>query len=553
MWQETWPTRRDTELGVNPRICVWRPRVGTLDGGSTPVQRVGAQMGGLLKRRVGQMRQARFIARASLAILLTLAIAPAAAIAAPATTMALSPASGPATAEFRVSLKRLPANESIIINWDEIQIGRGSADSRGSLILILNVPKTATPGVHDVRAIRAEGGDVSHAPFLVQTDWLQFHADEARTGANPFENLLSPANVNGIIVYDSHATGGPITGSALACDGHVVVGSTDGSLHGFVPGGFTEPWLFQTRGPITATPAAVPIDPCLIVAGSGDGTVYALDAATGKQKWKSTGGSPITSPVLLYTFDPQPDPPGRFIVVGDESGQVRALDLRGRRLWAAQLDGSIAGAAAWHSVPVDPMITQLDPGSRIFVTTRNGSVYGLDPSTGAVLIAIRLGSEIAAGPAVTLGQQGPPIPDAPIAVIGTADGVLHALFADDLSEKWSFRTGGPITTTPAIGDAGIFVASGDGSVYGLRETETGVEAAWTTVLGAGLDSSPALASGVVYLCAGDSSLRALDAIRGEVLFTSEAITCKQSSPIVVDGKVTIGTGHGEVITFYLPL
>ena len=511
------------------------------------------------------MRQARFIARASLAILLTLAIAPAAAIAAPAPTMALSPASGPPTAEFRVSLKRLPANQSIIIHWDEVEIGRGSADSRGALILILNVPKTATPGVHDVRAIRAEGGDVSNAPFLVQTNWLQFHADEARTGANPFENVLSPANVNGIIVYDSHATGGPITGSALACDGHVVVGSTDGSLHGFVPGGFTEPWLFQTRGPISATPAAVPIDPCLIVAGSGDGTVYAVDAATGKQKWKSTGGSPITSPALLYTFDPQPDPPGRFIVIGDESGQVRALDLRGRRLWAAQLDGPIAGVAAWNSVPVDPMITQLDPGSRIFVTSRNGSVYGLDPSTGAVLIAIRLGSEIASGPAVTLGQQAPPVPDAPIAVIGTADGVLHALFADDLSEKWTFRTGGPITTTPAIGnpniignphiigDPGIFVASGDGNVYGLRETETGVEAAWTTALGTRLDSSPTLANGVLYLGGGDSRLRALDALRGGVLFESGEITDTQSSPIVVDGKVTVGTGHGEVITFYLPL
>ena len=206
-----------------------------------------------------------------------------------------------------------------------------------------------------------------------------------------------------------------------------------------------------------------------------------------------------------------------------------------------------------------PSILQLDPGNRIFVATDLGNVYGLDPSTGAVLIAIRLGSEVAAPPAVTVGQQGPPIPDAPIVLVGTADGILHGLFADDLSEDWVFRTGSPISTTPTfedpdeIGDPRIFVASGDGNLYGLANVAGDVGTVWTAPIGVPLKSSPALANGVVYLGADDSRLRALDAASGRVLFELDVITDTRSSPIVVDGQVIVGTSHGELIGFYLPL
>jgi outer membrane protein assembly factor BamB len=497
------------------------------------------------------------------AVLVLSTLSAGAAHSAPRPTLTLTPDNGPPTATFQAGLTRLPANSAIIIHWDEIEIGRGSADSRGALIIILNVPQTATPGIHTVSAMFAAGGEVSRKTFTVHTDWLQFHADPARSGANAFENVLSPATVGGIIINWRLATGGAVDGSAVVCDGHVVVGSADGKLYGGGVGGFTDPWLFQTRGPIVGTPVALPPGPCLVAVGSQDGTVYAVDAATGKQKWKASGRSPISSPLLIYGFDPQPDPPGK-IIVGDDSGAVRALDQRGRTLWSTQVEGSVVGAAAWQSVPINPMaggpsILQLDPGSRIFIATDIGNVYGLDPATGAVLIAIRLGSEIAAPPAVTVGQQGPPIPDAPIVLVGTADGVLHGLFADNLSEDWAFRTGGPITTTPAvedpdeIGDPHLFVASGDSNLYGLANVAGDVTPAWAAPIGVPLNSSPAVANGVLYFGADDSQLRALDSASGRLLFASGAITSTRSSPIVVDGQVIVGTSHGELIGFYLPL
>ena len=104
-----------------------------------------------------------------------------------------------------------------------------------------------------------------------------------------------------------------------------------------------------------------------------------------------------------------------------------------------------------------------------------------------------------------------------------------------------------------IGDPGIFLASGDGSVYGLANIDGDVVPVWTAPIGVPLNSAPALANGVLYFGADDSRLRALDAASGRTLFTSDEITDTQSSPIVVDGGVIVGTSHGELIGFYLPL
>jgi outer membrane protein assembly factor BamB len=510
------------------------------------------------------MSQARRVAIAVAAALLVLAaVAPSPALARPQPNLSLSPDHGPPTTAVSAIVKRFVPGEPIEIRFDGSIVGVGTADRRGASVIDWLVPVTATPGLHLVEARGVEGGDVSAKRYTVRTDWLQFHADAARSGTNPYENVLSPGNVNGIVVYGRQATGGPIVGSAVTCDGRVVVGSTDGNLYGYVPGSLIDPWLFTTAGPIVSTPAAVPIDPCLVVVGSRDGTISAVDAATGRPRWQVAAGAPLSAPILIFGFDPQPDPPGR-IVVGDDAGVLRAFDQAGSRLWTTQLDGVVTGVAHFASPSGRIGISQLDPGNRIFATTDRGNVYGIDPTTGAVLIAMRLGAPIVASPAV-IGGTAPPEPEAPVVLVGTTDGVLHALFADDLSERWSFRTGGPITTTPAVGnpntignpnlvgDPTIFVASGDGSMYGLADGDGSVRPVWTTPIGTSLDSSPALANGVLYLGAGDSRLRALDALTGRVLFTSDAITCTTSSPVIADGKVVVGTSHGEVITFYLPL
>src|SRR3982751_982234 len=76
-------------------------------------------------------------------------------------------------------------------------------------------------------------------------DWPQYRFDSARDGRNPDETILSPSTV----------------------------------------GGLKEIWSFTADGIVPPSPAVV--DNVLYVA-SGNGTFYALDAATGALIWKRT-------------------------------------------------------------------------------------------------------------------------------------------------------------------------------------------------------------------------------------------------------------------------
>ena len=220
----------------------------------------------------------------------------------------------------------------------------------------------------------------------------------------------------------------------------------------------------------------------------------------------------------------------------------------------------MVGAAAWKPVRSTrwlggPSTLQLDPAgaSSCPATTSATSTGSIRHRRCADRDPPRLWDRCAA--AVDGRPTGTADPRCSDRLVGTADGVLHGLFADDLSEDWAFRTGGPITIdTDGRGSRPdrrpsltSIVSLGDGNLYGLANVAGDVGTVWTAPIGVPLNSSPALANGVVYLGADDSRLRALDAASGRVLFESDAITHTQSSPIVVDGQVIVGTSHGELM------
>jgi outer membrane protein assembly factor BamB len=280
-----------------------------------------------------------------------------------------------------------------------------------------------------------------------------------------------------------------------------------------------------------------------------DGTVYALDGASGRLLWSfDVGAAIVASP--LVTFQPPPD--SDKVVVGDVNGVLHAFDLNGNRLWATQLNGPISGAAAFLQPPPDqdaPAPAQIDPGNRIYVGTERGTLYSLNPGEGSVAFAVALDGPIVSAPAAVRGFPAPGAP--PKVVVGTTAGTLYTLFADDGTEVWRFRTSGPITGTPGFFMPCAFVGSGDGNVYAIEEVDGRPVVSWTAPVGSPVNTSLGLANGVLYFGADDSKLHALDAATGRELFTSAAITDTRSSPIVADGMVIVGTMSGDLVTFGL--
>ncbi|MBV9526720.1 MAG: PQQ-binding-like beta-propeller repeat protein [Candidatus Dormibacteraeota bacterium] len=109
-----------------------------------------------------------------------------------------------------------------------------------------------------------------------------------------------------------------------------------------------------------------------------------------------------------------------------------------------------------------------------------------------------------------------------------ADTSISPANASQLTTLWSFKTDGPIATTPAVVGGVAYVGSWDGYEYAL-DAVTGAMR-WKTYLGVtnvppcnppvmGITSSATVQNGVVYVGGGGSNWYALDANTGAILWS----------------------------------
>ena len=124
--------------------------------------------------------------------------------------------------------------------------------------------------------------------------------------------------------------------------------------------------------------------------------------------------------------------------------------------------------------------------------------------------------------------------------VGSSDTNLYALNGATGQKIWAFKTGGEVRSSPAIGiDDTIYVGSDDGSVYAINPNGT---LKWSFKTGAIVYSSPAIGSdGTVYIGSTDHNFYALDGATGTNLLTLQAPTPIYSSPTIgPDGTVYFG-------------
>ena len=134
--------------------------------------------------------------------------------------------------------------------------------------------------------------------------------------------------------------------------------------------------------------------------------------------------------------------------------------------------------------------------------------------------------------------------------------------------KWTFKTNGPVVSSPAIAGGLVFIGSLDGSLYAIDQ-ETGQQK-WKTDPTDSIASSPAVADGIVYYLSYDRALYAaaadtgaakwLFATGGERRFEAKGLHGLMpadqniadpmdvflSSPAVFNGRVYFGSSDGHV-------
>jgi outer membrane protein assembly factor BamB len=72
------------------------------------------------------------------------------------------------------------------------------------------------------------------------------------------------------------------------------------------------------------------------------------------------------------------------------------------------------------------------------------------------------------------------------------------------------------------------------------------KAVWTMMTRARIDSSPVIVNGRIYVGSGDGKLYVVDATSGKTVFEFEAGGPLTASPAVADGRLVIGSVDGKL-------
>lgn len=121
---------------------------------------------------------------------------------------------------------------------------------------------------------------------------------------------------------------------------------------------------------------------------------------------------------------------------------------------------------------------------------------------------------------------------------GNQNGVLEAVDLSTGKLKWSFKTGGPVFSSPAQMNGDIAFGSADGYIYCLN---TFGRLRWKFKTGASVLGSPLIENGTVYIGGSDHHFRAIDIESGHLLFEYDSLEGPvMSKPVIYKGLLLFG-------------
>ncbi len=220
-----------------------------------------------------------------------------------------------------------------------------------------------------------------------------------RAGPSP----ITAATVGELRPLWRFTTSGPVTGTPAIADGIVYIGSYDGSLYALDAGTGKRRWAYATEAKAFERDMKVPlgisgsalVSGDLVIVGDADAVVHAMDRVTGEPVWQTSveaapNGSIWSSPVVW----------GKTIFVGVASvakeagfrGSVVALDwATGAIRWQTWMTPEGVDGAGVFAVPaIDPIRQTLYAATQNAYTARPApyghviSIVALDTDTGAV-------------------------------------------------------------------------------------------------------------------------------------------------------------------------
>jgi outer membrane protein assembly factor BamB len=332
----------------------------------------------------------------------------------------------------------------------------------------------------------------------------------------------------------SFATDGPVRSSPLLHDGAILFGSGDGHLYALDAATGRERWRFPTGGAVDGSPV---LAGGLVVVASRDGNLYAVEAATGSERWRLPLGEELP---FRWGWDfvlSTPAVAGELLFVGSGSGEVLAV-------------GAASGEVRWrHRTGGRVRSSPTVAGGVVYVGSFDGHLYALDAATGAqhwrfATEGTRLDS-VAAG-FDRLSIQSSPAVTADQVVFGARDGSWYGVDRGTGAQRWRIDHGMPwVIASPAVADGKAVVGSSDGRFVTAVDLAAGREL-WRSRTGSNQLSSPAVAGDVVVVGDFSGAVIGLDLGSGRELWRLLVGDGVFSSPLVADGTIFVGSDDGRL-------
>ena len=324
-------------------------------------------------------------------------------------------------------------------------------------------------------------------------------------------------------------TAGQVISSPAVSGGVVFVGSTDGNLYALDRESGTLKWKFEAKSRITSSPA---VSEGLVYFGAYDGNYYAVDAAAGQLKWKfQTAGERRFAAKHLHGSQPaaetMPDPWDCYlsspvvwhgvVYFGSGDGNVYALN-------------AASGALNWKFKTGD--VVHASPAiatGTVFIGSWDSYFYALDAATGKEKWRFKTGDDPDIHNQVGI-QSSAAVVDG-IVYFGCRDSHLYALDAGTGQKKWAFPTNGSwVITSPAVRNGKVYFATSDSGLFYELDAGSGAAVFSLKFQGWPTFSSPAIAGDMLYVGSTSGRLNAVDLANRKIAWTFETDASKQNGP-----------------------
>ncbi len=339
--------------------------------------------------------------------------------------------------------------------------------------------------------------------------------------------------------------GGKFFSSPTVSNGTVYIGNTDGKLYAVRVSDGSQIWSFKTAGAVNSTPA---VSNGIVIVSSRDGSVYGVDAASGTQKWvfKTRGERRFTAPGI-HGITPKneimPDPFDVFLSSPAISNGIAYIGSGDHYVYA--LDAA-TGAQRWkfltgNVVHASPAVA----GATVYVGSWDRYFYALDARSGAVRWRFATGDDrvtynqvgIAGSAAVADGMV----------YFGCRDSVFYALNARTGALAWKHDEHGSwVVGSPAVADGVVYYTTSDERRFWALDSRTGAEK-FNAPYASFAFSSPSLAGGVAYFGTFDGRLYGINARSGKAVarFSTDASVKNLPAHLDKSGNVDLNTFYDD--------